>query len=120
LLFSGEFQLTSPVQGVSGFAEAFMTLGLRDSRGRSLRDFDLQRRIFRYPCSYLIYSASFDALPAPMRRYVIQRLQRILDGHDTDSAFAHLTRDDRTAIKEILVETKPELFADSAESGSSW
>jgi len=111
LFFSGEFPLTSPVEGTSGFAEQFQSLGPRDSQGRSLRDFDLQTRLFKYPCSYLIYSESFDSLPSTIHEYVVRRLGEILSGEDTSAHFAHLTADDRQAIREILIETKPSLAA---------
>ncbi len=110
LLFADEFPLTSPVAGVSGFADEFSKLGPRDGNGRSLRDFDLQARLFRYPCSFLIYSEAFDAMPEPMLDAVYSRLHNILNEKDetsTDAPFAHLSRDDRTAIREILAETKP-------------
>ena len=38
--------------------------GPRDRRGRSLYQLDLDRRLLKYPCSYLIYSPAFDALAA--------------------------------------------------------
>jgi len=110
LLFSDEFQLISPIEGTSGFAEQFQSLGPRDSRGRSLRDFDLQTRLMKYPCSYLIYSASFDSLPSTVHDYVVRRLAEVLSGEDTSPEFAHLSSEDRTAIREILAETKPGLF----------
>jgi hypothetical protein len=112
LLFCDEFVLASPVECVSGFTEDFRCRGPRDEQGRSLRDFDLQRRMFRYPCSYLIYSEAFDALPASVRQYVTTRLLGILKGEDADKEgkFGHLTPGDRTAIREILQATKPELF----------
>jgi hypothetical protein len=108
LLFVGETRLTSPVEGTSGFAAEFSERGPRDTRGRSLRELDLQRRLFRYPCSYLVHSAAFDGLPAVMREYIYQRLLEILEGTDRDGAFRHLTADDRRAIREILLDTKPE------------
>ncbi|MCA9228984.1 MAG: hypothetical protein KDA47_25380, partial [Planctomycetales bacterium] len=112
LLFTNEFQLESPVKGTLTFAEDFAAVGPRDPQGRSLRDFDLRTRMFKYPCSSLIYSASFDALPAPMKSYVTRRLGEILDGHDAKNPdFAHLTEADRQAIREILVATKPDLAA---------
>jgi hypothetical protein len=40
----------------------------------SLRHVDLKKRLFKYPCSYLIHSPSFDAPPDEMRAYVWQRL----------------------------------------------
>jgi hypothetical protein len=69
LLFANEAHLEEPVAGTSGFAQEFEARGPRDARGRSLRDFDLQRRIFKYPCSYLIYSEAFDAIPQPAKAY---------------------------------------------------
>ena len=105
LLFSGEYQLTSPVEGTSEFVAEFESLGPRDSQGRSLREFDLKTRMFKYPCSFLIYSESFAALPAKVREYVDRRLEEILSGEDQSPEFAHLSAEDRTAIREILAET---------------
>jgi hypothetical protein len=112
LLFCDEFRLTAPVAGTSSFAETFTALGPRDSRGRSLRDFDLEQRLFRYPCSHLIYTPAFDALPEPVRRHITARLDAILSGTDQSPEFAHLSQGMRDAIREILQETKPTLFED--------
>jgi hypothetical protein len=109
MLFSGEAPLTDRVRGTSGFAEEFAARGPRDCRGRSLRDFDLKTRLFKYPCSYLVYSAGFDALPEPVKDYVLRRLGEVLSGKDTSADFAHLSAADRRAIAEILRETKPSL-----------
>ena len=109
LLFCDEISLTAPLQGTTAFAEEFTALGPRDSQGRSLRDFDLQRRIFKYPCSYLIYSRSFDALPTEARDLVYRRLWDVLTGADQGKAFSHLSEADRTAIREILIATKRDL-----------
>ena len=112
LLFSDEFPLTSPIAGVSGFTKEFAARGPRDSKGRSLRDFDLQTRLFRYPCSFLIYSEAFDALPDPMLDAVYSRLIDMLHSSPAPTPegdrFAHLSDADRIAIREILAETKPE------------
>ena len=107
MLFSGAVPLTEPVAGPSGFAAEFSQRGPRDSKGRSLRDFDLQTRLFRYPMSYLIYSKSFDALSAPLKAYVDRRFREVLSGEDKSAEFAHLSAADRQAIREILQETKP-------------
>jgi hypothetical protein len=109
LLFVDEVRLNAPVTGTSGFVQDFTAAGPRDSRGRSLRDFDLRRRLFRYPCSYLIYSEAFDQLPPPALDYVYRRLWLILTGQAKEKEFASLTEADRRAILEILVETKPGL-----------
>jgi hypothetical protein len=111
LLFVDEAPLTEAVTGTSGYTEWFTRQGPRDSQGRSLRDFDLKTRMFRYPCSYLVYSNSFDALPGEMRDYVWQRLLEILSGEDRSEKFEHLTLEDRQAIREILRDTKPGLPA---------
>ena len=108
MLFCEEAQLTDPVSGVSGFAAEFTSRGPRDSKGRSLREFDLKRRLLKYPMSYLIYSASFDAMPAELKDYVKRRFHEILSGEDTSPDFAHLSADDRKAILEILHDTKPD------------
>ena len=123
LLFSNEAPL--PGDGKlslgtsSAFAKQFAARGPRDSRGRSLRDLDLTTRIFRYPCSYLIYSDSFDALPEPARGYVYHRLLQVLSGQDQSPDFARLSASDRQAILEILLDTKhglPEEWQSYAKS----
>ena len=107
LLFTNEIPLETPIAGTSDFARQFTARGPRDSQGRSLRDFDLQKRIFKYPCSYLIYSEAFDAIPAPAKDYVYRRLFDILSGREQGPEFASLSSQDRRAILEILVATKP-------------
>ncbi len=107
MLFSDAAPLTDPVKGTSSFAEEFSKRGPRDSHGRSLYELDLQHRLLRYPLSYLIYSKSFDAMPAEVKDRVYKRLREILTGQDQTPAFAHLSTADRQAILEILKDTKP-------------
>ena len=109
LLFSNEAPLSSPIPATSLFATEFAALGPRDRQGRSLRDFDLQKRIFKYPCSYLIYSDAFDAIPGPAREYLLNRLLAVLTGRDQSADFAGLPAAERRAILEILVDAKPGL-----------
>ena len=106
LLLSGEAKLTDRVKGTSGFAEEFVKRGPRTRDGRSLRDLDLTKRLFKYPCSYLIYSEAFEGLPDAAKEYVYRRLWDVLSGKDTSAEFAHLSADDRKAIRDILLETK--------------
>lgn len=110
LLFCEEPNLPSPVEGTSAFTEEFASRGPVDSKGRGLRQFDLQTRLFRYPCSYLIYSSSFNALPKPMATYVRDRVLSVLRGEDKSDRFTHLAAEDRSAILGILTETKPDWF----------
>jgi len=111
MLFAGEEPLKAPVTGVSTFTKTFPQRGPRDSKGRSLRDFDLQTRLFRYPFSYMIYDAAFDALPDMAKERVYRRLLDILTGKERGEAYARLSAGDRRAILEILRETKPGLPA---------
>jgi hypothetical protein len=107
MLFGEEAPLHGPVQGSSPFASEFQSRGPRDRQDRSLRDFDLKKRLFRYPCSYMIYSPSFDGLPANMKDYLWARLYATL----TAAVPTTMDRADRVAVFEILRDTKPEFAA---------
>jgi hypothetical protein len=109
LLFVDEARLPGPVRGVSRFAEQFSRQGPRDARGRSLRQLDLERRLMRYPCSYMIYANAFDSLPDAARSAVYQRMWQILSGQEKGAKYARLAAADRNAIVEILRDTKPAL-----------
>lgn len=125
MFFTSEPRFTSPVSGDSGFTRWFESRGPRDARGRSLRDLDLQTRLFKYPLSYLVYSRAFDGLPAYARNYIYGRFADVLTGRsesqslDRDALDAYIDQDasaglpqlsdrDRTAILEILRATKPD------------
>jgi hypothetical protein len=108
-LFVYETPLPDKIRGSSGFAEKFAGLGPADGKGRSLRQFDLDRRLMRYPCSYMIYSDAFDALPAMAKDQVYRRLWQVLSGQDKDTRYAVLSAADRRAVVDILRETKKDL-----------
>jgi hypothetical protein len=91
MLFGDAVPYTDTIRGNSGFDAWFQKQGPRDPQGRSLRELDLKTRLFRYPLSYLVYTPSFDALPAYVRDYVYGRFAATA-GHDT---------------LEILAATKP-------------
>ena len=82
-LFVDEAPLSSPVQAGSAFAKSFASTGPRDRQGRSLRDLDLQARLFKYRCSYMIYSPAFDALPPEARAAIYARMRTQLEDRDT-------------------------------------
>jgi hypothetical protein len=105
LLFVDEAALPDPIQGSSGFAERFMAQGPRDRKGRSLRELDLRTRLLRYPCSYMIYSDAFKALPLGAKRAVYQRLWHVLSGDEHDARYRRLSAEDRQAVMEILRDT---------------
>jgi hypothetical protein len=109
MLFVGEAPLREPVKGVSTFTRTFAQRGPQDARGRSLREFDLRTRLFRYRLSFMIYSDLFDALPKPVRQSVYQRLYDVLTGQDAGQKYASISAADRTAILDIVRETKHDL-----------
>jgi len=113
LLFVYEAPLAGKVRGTSGFAEKFSALGPRDSQGRSLRQLDLDRRLLKYPCSYMVYAEAFDGMPALAKDAVYRRLWRVLSGQEPAKQYAQLSLADRRIIVDILRETKkglPDFF----------
>jgi hypothetical protein len=114
MLFVDAVEYTAPISGEPKFVEQFASRAVRDSQGRSLRDFDLTRRLFRYPLSYVIHSRAFDALPVDAKRAFYRRLNEVLTGVDSSEDFAHLSAADRDAIAAILRDTKPDFAASVA------
>jgi len=108
-LFRDEAALGGPLTGTTTFAADYAAAGPRDGAGRSLRDLDLRSRLLRHPCSPLVYSASFAALPEEVRERFWARLDAVLTAAPggSDDPFHHLTAEDRTAIRQILAATHP-------------
>ncbi len=109
LFLVDEPSLAAPIRGTSGFAEDFTRRGPRDRRGRSFRDLDLTRRLFRYPMSYLVHSEPFHGLPPAFKAYLVRRLWDILNGRDPTDDFARASDEDRGAILGILIDTQTDL-----------
>ncbi len=109
LLFIDEAPLGAKIRGNSGFAEVFAAQGPQDSKGRSLRQFDLERRLMRYPCSYMIYSEAFASLPAEAKNAIYLRMWSVLSGKVAGGKYDRLSRMDRKAVVEILRDTKKDL-----------
>jgi hypothetical protein len=111
MLFVDEPPLPGKFESTSGFQTKFAAIGPPDSRGRNLRELDLEKRLLRYPCSYMIYSPAFDELPDVARSAVYARLWAVLSGKERAAKYSKLSRADRAAIVSILLETKPDLPA---------
>jgi hypothetical protein len=111
MLFVGETPIPGKFESTSGFELQFAAIGPRDSRGRSLRQLDLEKRLMRYPCSYMIYSSAFDGLPNAAKEAVYAKLWAVLSGKDKSRKYSSLTPDIRAAIVGILLETKSGLPA---------
>ena len=97
------------IQGDGVFAPAYAKTRKPDAKGRSLRDLDLQTRLFRYRCSPLIYSESFATLPKELHDIILLRLSSGLRAFPPSPSFGHLPDDERAAIHEILSATLPNL-----------
>jgi hypothetical protein len=117
LLLVDAAPLPGRITGNSGFDSWFQAQGPRDRQGRSLRELDLKTRLFRYPLSYMVYSAGFDGLPAYAREYVYRRLADVLSGRDRSASYARLSDADRATLLEILTQTKPAFAAAQLAAG---
>ena len=102
LLLVGEAQLKGPIRGDSGFAQEFQSSASRDGSGPSLRELDLETRLLRHCCSYLIRSPAFAALPERVQSYITRRMAEILDGADESGDFAHIGAGERAALRALL------------------
>lgn len=109
MLFCDEASLTSEVKGSILFSEEFANRGPNDKQGRSLREFDLNSRLFKYPCSYLIYSPAFDSMEDPLRQQVYLQLWDALTGDSSSGEYQHLDQPTRESIIDILRDTKASL-----------
>jgi hypothetical protein len=118
ILFCEEYALQDGgVEGAPVFQDAFRKSRKDTADGRSLKDFQLLNRLFKYRCSYMIYSSAFDALPPQLKREIYAQLGAVLDGRNPSKDYAHLGASERRHIKEILLETKNDLPADWRRTG---
>ncbi|MEZ6093543.1 MAG: hypothetical protein R3C03_04795 [Pirellulaceae bacterium] len=115
MLFRDAEQFESPVKGTSNFQTEFEQATKLDDKGRSIRQLDLQNRLFRYPCSFLICSKSFDELPDQVRTLTLKKINNMLcqlqnDECDADlrEHFSVFTPEIAQATHELLIGLKPE------------
>lgn len=103
-LFRGEVDLGgNGVEGSEDFVEMFEGRGVGSKTGKSLREFRLYGRMFRYRCSYMIHSAAFRILPGAVKERVFHHLRQALD----DAKAAEMSQREREVIRSILQETVP-------------
>ena len=108
LLFLSEQPPSVPLIARDGFAASLEPQAPKDRQGRSLAQLDLNTRLMRYPCSYMVYSEAFDGLPAAVKQLVYARMIDVLSSPDQRVSDARLSAADRRAVLEILRETKPD------------
>jgi hypothetical protein len=110
LLFAEEAALPpSGIQPDPAYAEAFLSKRLPGQNDTALRDLDLQTRMFKFRCSYMIYSRLFHSMPSPLMARVQKRIAKALQTENPDPAFAYLPPNEKDAIRAILEDTLPAL-----------
>ena len=110
-LFVHEAPPSVPLIARKDFAARLEQRTPKDRRGRSFGQLSLVDRLLRYPCSYMVYSDAFEALPAEVKRAIYRRMRDTLSSTDAPGTLARLGDDDRRAILEILQDTKPDFPA---------
>lgn len=108
LLFRSAAPVPEGAKGDAAFRAAFASDARRSRSGDALKDLSLQTRLFANRCSFLIYSVSFAALPAPLKERILDRLGAVLRGDDPKGRYAYLENDEKRRILEILTATHPE------------
>jgi hypothetical protein len=108
LLFLSEQPPTVPLIARPGFAERLERKAPKDRRGRSFAQLDLEARLLRYPCSYMVYAEAFDGLPPAVKQSVYARMIEVLSSPDRRVGGARVSAADRRAVLEILRDTKPD------------
>ena len=111
ILFAGEAKLPSGgVVPEGAFANDFLARKKAGSGGQSLRDLELRTRMFKYRCSYMIYTKAFAALAPEVKDRVLAGLRSALSDKGLPE-FSYLPQEERRTIRKILNETLPGLPA---------
>jgi len=106
LLFQNEAAL--PEGGVNpdpAYARDFEEERKPAGNGASLRDLDLRNHLFRYRCSYMIYTTGFSAMPSEVKTPVLSGLNAALQEDGAPAEFSYLPVEEKRAIRTILRET---------------
>lgn len=107
ILFAEETELPGKVEGNLEYQKWFQDQGPKDSKGRSFRQFNLDTRLFEYPCSFLVYSEAFEKMEPLLKEKVMKRMWDVLSGKEKKEPFSNIPKSRRRAITEILIETLP-------------
>ncbi|MEN3941754.1 hypothetical protein WJU23_10710 [Prosthecobacter sp. SYSU 5D2] len=106
LLFKDEAPLPDGgIEGDEAYQNAFVKNARRNSEGRSLKDFQLLNRVFKYRCSYMIHSRTFAEMQPALKQAVLTRLEAVLKGEDVSGRYDYLGESERNSIRNILAET---------------
>ena len=112
ILFADESAL--PAKGIEGdpdFIRDFQAKKITTGSGHSLKDFDLKTRLFKYRCTYMLYTDSWKEAPRDIKDKVYLHMAQGLKETGTPKDMSHLPVSERLAIRAILKETLPGLPA---------
>ena len=112
ILFADEASL--PAKGIEGdpdFIRDFQRTQVTTRSGQSLKEFDLKTRLFKYRCTYMLYTDSWKEAPREIQDRVYLHMAQGLKESGTPRDFSHLPVTERLAIRSILKETLPGLPA---------
>ncbi|MBK1876194.1 hypothetical protein [Pelagicoccus mobilis] len=111
LFFTDEARIPRIDLAPSNFAQAFQDDRPADPHGRSLYQLRMNRRMFRYQLSYLVYSQAMLQLPTEAQDYLWPELKRILNSDVNESGYTHISQNQKRDILEILLATHPRFQA---------
>ncbi len=113
LLFTSEVTLGGDgVEGGEFFPKVFSRRGVKTAKNKTLRSLRLYERIFKYRCSYMIYSKAFKGLPEQVKERVFHHLRLAL----SNDSKSHLSFREKKGIRQILTETLPGFKSESEHS----
>ncbi len=107
LLFADEANLPRGIQGDAQFKKDFRANRQTLASGESLKDLDLGRHLFKYRCSYMIYSNAFQGLPKKFKQQIYQKLAKALSTDKPDPNYSYLPSAEKRIIKKLLQTTLP-------------
>ncbi len=108
LLFENEAELgENGIEGDPTFLNAFTRRFPKTKDGRSLADFQLNDRLFKHRCSYMVYSKTFESLPPRIKSAVISSLHQLLESNPAEGNHPAIKSSERRKIIAILSETPP-------------
>ena len=103
-LFADEAPLPPGVQASAEYGAAFAA-NRRAVGGAALKDLDLQTRLLKYRCSYMIYTPAFTGLPEDLRVATLGEIARAL--RTSAPEYAYLPATEKGTLRAILTATVP-------------
>ena len=110
ILFADEVPLPKGgIPGTQEYIRDFQRNRLPSSKGFALKDLDLQTRLLKHRCSYMVHSLAFKGMPDPLKERVLRRIGKALHTTRPDPAFAYMPPEEKDTIRRILWDTLPEV-----------